>query len=249
MSVKDKVVLITGSSRGIGRGLALGFAQMGAKVVVNYLKEKEKADEVVAQINGFGSSAIAIQADVTVRADVQRMKATILKQYGRLDVLINNAGTNRPKFFSEITDEEWDMIMTVNLKSAFICSQEFLPVMAERKWGRIINMSSVSGQYGGPKTLHYAASKAGLISLTQGLARYGAPDNILVNAVAPGIIKTDLTAEELEGPMGKILVEGTLVKRPGSIDDIVNACLFLASDTENYITGHTLNINGGIYLG
>ncbi|WP_022664668.1 SDR family NAD(P)-dependent oxidoreductase [Desulfospira joergensenii] len=249
MGVKERVALITGASRGIGRGLAVGFARAGAQVVVNYRKSREEADKTVNQIIDQGGRAMAIQADVSERKDVVRMKNEIMHNLGRLDILVNNAGMNRQNFFWDITDEEWDLLMKVNLKSVFICAQEFMPVMAENNWGRIINIASVSGQYGGPKTLHYATSKAGIISLTQGLSRYGAKDNILVNAIAPGIIKTDMTKKELEGPMGKTLVEGTLVKKPGEINDVLQACLHLASDEQNYITGHTLNVNGGIYLG
>ncbi|MDX9961025.1 MAG: 3-oxoacyl-ACP reductase family protein [Aliarcobacter sp.] len=242
-----KVVLITGSSRGIGRALAIGYAKNGYKVVVNYHNSEKEAQEVISEIKKFNGIAIACKADVSERKDVIKLKEIILKEFGRLDILINNAGINKQKTFWEIDDEEWDYLMKVNLKSVFICSQEFMPLMIENKWGRIINMSSVSGEYGGPKTLHYASSKGAIISLTKGLARYGAP-NVLVNAVSPGIIKTEMTEKELEGKAGEEYLEKVLLKKAGSMDDILETCLYLSSDKQNYTTGHTLRVNGGLYI-
>lgn len=244
---KNKVVLVTGSSRGIGRSIAIGFAQQGYKVVVNYHLSKEGADSTVDEITNLGGTAVSFCADVSVREYVIEMKKFIMSTFGKLDVLINNAGINRQKTFWEISDDEWDLLMRTNVKSVFICSQEFMPLMIENKWGRIINMSSVSGDYGGPTTLHYATSKGAIQTLTKGLARYGAP-NVLVNAVSPGIIRTEMTAKELEGKAGLEYIDKVLLKKAGDMNDVVEACLFLASSKQNYTTGHTIKINGGLYL-
>ncbi|GAB6144029.1 SDR family NAD(P)-dependent oxidoreductase [Desulfocicer niacini] len=248
MGKEHTVVLITGSSRGIGKDLAFGFAREGYSVVVNYQKSKTAAEKIVEQIRHSGGKAICCQADVSERSEVVAMKDRILEEYSHIDILINNAGINKQNSFWDINDDEWDFLMKVNLKSVFICSQEFMPLMAKQKWGRVINMSSVSGQYGGPKTLHYATTKGAIIALTKGLARYGAPDNVLVNAVAPGIIKTDMTSKELKGEAGKAYIDKILLKKAGVTADVLQACLYLASEKQNYTTGHTINVNGGLYM-
>ena len=247
MRLKDKVAVITGASRGIGRAIALRFATEGASVVVNYKQDSVSAAEVVDTICSQGGQAIAVQADVTQRAEVKSLFDKASNELGRIDILVNNAGVNKTCFFDEITDQDWDWIMDNNLKAPFICSQEVFKYM-EPHGGRIVNISSVAGQYHGPKTVHYAVSKAGLNSLTAAVARYGAEKNILVNAVAPGIIETDLTREELRGPGGKKVVEMTLLKRPGILDDVTSACLFLCADDESYITGQVISVAGGAYL-
>jgi len=243
----NKVVLVTGSSRGIGRTIAIGFAKQGYKVIVNYNKSQQQGQAVVDSIHAMGGDALLFKADVSIRTEVVRLKEFIIEKHGKLDVLINNAGINRQKTFWEIDDEEWDLLMQTNLKSVFICSQEFMPMMIENKWGRIINISSVSGDYGGPKTLHYATSKGAIQTLTKGLARYGAP-HVLVNAVSPGIIKTEMTEKELEGAAGEKYLQKVLLQRAGDMQDVLEACLFLASSAQNYTTGHTIKINGGLYL-
>lgn len=238
---------MTGSSRGIGRSIAIGFAKQGYKVVVNYNHSQKQAENTVNEIVNSGGIAVSFKADVSIRKEVVKMKQFILETFGKLDILINNAGINRQKTFWEIDDDEWDLLMNINLKSVFICSQEFMPMMIENKWGRIVNMSSVSGDYGGPKTLHYATSKGAIQTLTKGLARYGAPD-VLVNAISPGIIKTEMTEKELEGKAGQEYLDKVLLKKAGDMDDIVEACLYLTSTKQNYTTGHTIKINGGLYL-
>ncbi len=249
MRLNDKVALITGASRGIGRAIALAFAHEGADIVVGYHVSKEAALEAVKEIEAFGRRAIACQANVSDRLAVQAMLDEAIDSFGRIDVLVNNAGINKQCFFEEATDEDWDEIMAVNLKGPFICIQEVFPHMKKAGGGRIINISSVAGQYHGPKTVHYAVSKAGLNSLTAVAARYGAEHDILVNAVAPGIIRTDMTAEELDGPAGAKIVEMTLVKRAGSLEDVTSTCVFLASDEQSYVTGQVISVAGGAYLG
>ena len=249
MRLNDKVALITGSSRGIGRAIALAFAREGADIVVSCRSRKDLADEVVEEIGGLGRQAMACSADVSDRVAVQEMVKEAVARFGRIDILVNNAGINKTCFFEEATDEDWDRIMAVNLRGPFICTQEVFPLMKQAGGGRIINISSVAGQYHGPKTVHYAVSKAGLNSLTAVSARYGAEHGILVNAVAPGIIRTDLTAEELDSPAGAKIVEMTLVKRAGQLEDVTSTCLFLASDEQSYVTGQVISVAGGAYLG
>jgi 3-oxoacyl-[acyl-carrier protein] reductase len=247
--LKNKVAVITGSSRGLGRSIALRFAEEGCSVVVNYLKNHEAARETEMMITGSGAQIMLYSADVSVRQQVRKMFKATVDRFGRIDILVNNAGIGRLTAFEDITDSEWQMIMDINLKGPFICSQEVFPYMKEQQYGRIINIASAAGQYHGPKIVHYAVSKAGLISLTKVIARLGAPHDILVNAVAPGIILTDMTKDELKTPLGNRIVGMSLLKRPGDPSDVANSCLFLASDEQNYITGHVISVSGGGYMG
>lgn len=249
MRLKDKVAVITGSSRGIGREIAMTFAREGCNIVINYKSNKKAAVEVQDIVKSYGVMAEIVEADVSNREDVRRMFDIAYKTFNKIDILVNNAGINKRGWFEEITDDDWDMIMNVNLKGPFICCQEVFSFMKKQNYGRIINISSVAGQYHGPKTVHYAVSKAGVNSLTKVIARYGAPYNILVNAVAPGIILTDQTRDELNSPAGEKIVEMTLLKRPGELGDVASTCVFLASDEQNYITGQVISVSGGAYLG
>jgi len=247
--LSGKVVLITGASRGLGKAVALGFAQEGADILVNYVRDAAAAEATATAIRQLGSRSHVIRADAAQRNDIRRMFAEAINAFGRIDILVNNAGINRRGWFQEITDEDWDMILDTNLKGPFICCQEIFPLMIESGGGRIINMSSVASQYHGPKTVHYAVSKAGLNSLTRVLARYGAPHNILINAVAPGQILTDQTRDEFESGAVTPLLDMTLLKRGGSEDDVVQACLYLADPRQSYMTGQVLAVSGGAYLG
>ena len=248
MRLAGKVAVITGASRGIGRAIALEYAREGARVAVGYGEKADRAAEVVAEIEQAGGKALAVAIDVRERAKIKAGLAQAAAHFGGIDILVNNAGINNRCFFLETTDEEWDRIMEVNLKGPFICSQEVFPYMIERGAGRIVNISSVAGQYHGPKTVHYAVSKAGLNSLTAVVARYGAEHNILVNAVAPGIMWTEQTADELASPAGAKIVEMTLVKRAGQLSDVAATCVFLASDEQSYITGQVISVAGGAVL-
>ena len=248
MRLKNKVCFITGASRGIGKGIALAFAKEGAKIIIGYHLNEIAAEKTSEEIDKFQCENMTIRFDVVNRKSIKNAVRETINNFGRIDVLVNNAGINMPKTFYEITDEEWDLIMSINLKGAFICSQEIMPIMEKQNSGRIINISSVSGQYGGPKTVHYAVSKAGVIALTQCLARYGAPNNILVNAIAPGIIKTDLTRNEFNTTTGKKIINLTLLKKPGQITDVSSVAILLASNEQNYITGQTISVNGGSYF-
>lgn len=247
MRLINKVALITGAGRGIGRAIALRFAAEGCDVVINFKQNGEAAAETAALIEKTGREALVFQADVTDRAQVHDLCRATVERFGKLDILVNNAGVNNVCTFEEITDADWDRIMSTNLKGPFICCQEAWPYL-KIGGGRVINIASVAGQYHGPKTVHYAVSKAGLISLTAAVARYGAEHGILVNAIAPGIIETDLTRDELRGPGGQKVVAMTLLKRPGELNDVTSAAVFLASDEENYLTGQVLSVAGGAVL-
>ena len=186
--------------------------------------------------------------DVRDRPQVRAALQQAVDAFGGLDLLVNNAGINNRCTFEELTDDDWDRVMAVNLKGPFICSQEAFPHLIARGGGRIVNISSVAGEYHGPKTVHYGVSKAGLNSLTKVVARYGAPHNILVNAVSPGIMRTDQTADELDSPAGARIVEMTLLKRAGTLPDVAATCVFLASDEQSYITGQVISVSGGAIL-
>lgn len=244
-----KVVVVTGSSRGLGRAIAIGCAGEGADIVLNYATNKGAADSAAAAVERLGRKALVVQADVTKRTEVRNLFQKTISAFGKIDVLVNNAGINKRGWFDEITDADWDAVMAVNLKAPFICCQEVFPAMIENGGGRIINISSVASQYHGPKTVHYAVSKAGINSLTKVLARYGAPHNILVNAVAPGLILTDQTRDEFESGAATPLLDMTLLKRPGTEQDVVLACVYLAEEQQAYMTGQVLSVSGGAYLG
>ncbi len=244
-----KSAIVTGSSRGIGRAIALAFAQEGAHLVVTYQSSHQSAEKVAEEIRVAKGMCFTLPLDVRNRRSVQTCFKEAFERFGTIDILVNNAGVNKRGWFEEATDEDWDWIMEVNLKGPFICCQEVFPYMKQQNAGRIINISSVAGQYHGPKTVHYAVSKAGLNSLTKVVARYGAKHNILVNAVAPGIMWTEQTADELSGPAGQNIIDMTLLKRPGDLRDVASTCVFLASDEQNYITGQVISVSGGAYLG
>lgn len=244
-----KTALVTGASRGLGKSVALGFAAEGANVVVNFLREEAAAQETAAAVAQLGCQAIVVQADVSRRNEVKLLIHESIDAFGPIDILVNNAGVNHRTDFADVTDEEWDWVLQTNLKGPFICSQEIFPHMVANKGGRIINMASVAGQYYGPRTVHYAVSKSGLISLTKVLARYGAPHNILINAIAPGLILTDQTREEFESGAADTVLEMTLLKRAGTPEDVVEAAVYLADSRQNYMTGQVLAVSGGAYLG
>jgi 3-oxoacyl-[acyl-carrier protein] reductase len=190
--LKNRVALVTGGSRGIGAAIAIALARAGADVAVNYRERAAAANAVCAEITGTGRKAIAVQADVSVAADVKRMVAEVEAHLGGIDILVNNAGIAHPRKLEEITETEWDEVLTVNLKSVFLVTQAVIGGMKQRKWGRIINLSSVAAQTGGAVGAHYAASKAGIIGLTHSCASAFIREGITVNAIAPALIETDM---------------------------------------------------------
>ena len=244
MKLDGKIALVTGSSRGIGKAIALELGKEGASVIITYNKNKTMAEEVSKQI----PDSFVIELDISNRNSIKNAVNEIIQKYGRIDILVNNAGINKPTDFEEVEDNDWDNILTTNLKGPFMLSQEVFPIMKKQKQGRIINISSVSGQYGGPRTVHYAVSKAGLISLGQCLARFGAPYNITANNIAPGIISTDMAKDFMQSSTGKNILKKTLLERPGTTKEVATTVVFLSSDDSSYITGQTFNVNGGHLL-
>lgn len=244
-----RVALVTGSSRGIGKAIALALAHAGADVVVTYRQRASSAKEVAAIVRELGRQVLTVQVDVSSRANVQSMIKLTLEAFGRIDVLINNAGLLQQKPFREISDEDWDRVMEVNLKGAFMCAQEVFPVMQRQGGGRVINMASSGGQLGGSLAVHYAASKAGVICLTKSLARLGAPYGILVNCIAPGLIDTEMTQNEIQSETGRNKIKEITLQRVGTDEEVARVAVFLASEASGYITGQTINVNGGLYMG
>jgi acetoacetyl-CoA reductase/3-oxoacyl-[acyl-carrier protein] reductase len=248
MRAGDRIALVTGSSRGIGRAIALELAGAGADVVVTYRERRQAADEVAAKARAAGVRAIAVQLDVSSRASIRSAIEAAMAEFGRIDVLVNNAGILEQKPFATVSDDDWDSMMAVNLRGPFACAQELLPGMKQRGFGRIVNLASSGGQVGGTLAVHYATSKAGIIGLTRSLARLGAPE-VLVNCVAPGLIESEMTAAEIASEVGKEKIRALPVGRPGLAEEVARAVAFLASDAASYITGQTINVNGGQYLG
>jgi 3-oxoacyl-[acyl-carrier protein] reductase len=239
--LKNRVALVTGGSRGIGAGIAVALATAGADVAVNYREQGAAAQSVCAEIASRGRKAIAVQADVSRAQEITRMVSELESSLGPVDILVNNAAIAKPRPFEEITETEWDEILRVNLKSVFLVTQAVIAGMRKRKWGRIINLSSVAAQTGGAVGAHYAASKAGIIGLTHSCASSSITDGITVNAIAPALIETDMVTSNPNAsprliPMGHF----------GKVDDVASIVVMLASN--EYITGQTISVNGGWYM-
>jgi 3-oxoacyl-[acyl-carrier protein] reductase len=247
-SLDGKNAFVTGGSRGIGRAIAIGLAQAGAHVAFTFHSQRMEADQVLREIEAAGKKAVALQMDVAQRASVERAARDAKNALGGISILVNNAGINKPTDFDKITDQDWDDILTTNLKGPFVCAQVFLPLLAEAGGGSIVHIGSVSGQYGGPRTAHYAASKAGLISLAQVIARFGAQYGVRSNTVAAGLIASDMAASAMSSQAVQKAAENILQKRFGSTREVADAVVFLASDASSYITAQTLNVNGGLYF-
>ena len=243
---KGKVAIVTGASRGIGRSIALALAAEGAKIVAVDMAP-EGVETLAAEIKAQGGEALAVQGNVTVAADAERMVDAAVEAFGRADILVNNAGITRDGLLLRMKDEDWDAVLTVNLKGAFLCTRAASKVMAKQRYGRIINIASIVGQMGNAGQANYCASKAGLIGLTKSNARELAKRNVTVNAVAPGFIATDMT-EVLPEKVKQELSAQIPMERLGSADDIANAVVFLAAERAGYITGQVIGVNGGMYM-
>ncbi len=248
MILNNKVAFITGGSRGIGKEISFALAKEGAKVLFTHNTKREAAEKVVSDIKDLGGNAITKSMDVRNRQDVSRVLQECIQSYKKIDILVNCAGINNPTDFDRVTDEEWDEILDVNLKGTFICSQEALPLLKANGGGSIINIGSVSGQYGGPRTAHYAASKAGIISLSQVIARFGAKDNIRCNTLAAGLIQSVMAKKGLQDEAVKKVSESIMLGRLGLPSEVASVVVFLASDASSYITSQTINVNGGLYF-
>jgi len=246
-SLAGKTAVVTGGSRGIGRAIALGLAEAGADVVFTYRQQIAEAEDVGNQIVDMGRRALALHMDVTSRASVEKA-AEDSKKLGPISILVNNAGINKPTDFDQVTDADWDNILATNLKGPFVCAQVFLPLLAAAGGGSIVHIGSVSGQYGGPRTAHYAASKAGLISLAQVIARFGAQHGVRSNTVAAGLIASDMAAAGMAAASVQKAAEGIILKRMGTTREVADAVVFLAYDASSYITAQTINVNGGLYF-
>src|SRR3979411_2872981 len=247
MNLSGRVALITGASQGIGRSCALKLASTGATVALA-ARNQEKLNELVAEITGAGGKAAAFTVDVSDEAQIKSACKAAITQFGKIDILVNNAGITRDQLVMRMKRADWDAVLSTNLTSAYLCTQQVIGSMLKQRWGRIINITSVFGQMGQAGQANYAASKAGLIGLTMAIAREVGSRNITCNAVAPGFIETAMTAvlsEELKQSAVKQIPLG----RVGSPEDVANAVAFLASEDASYITGHVLNVNGGMLMG
>ena len=243
--LEGKVAVVTGGSRGIGAEIAKVLARNGAKVAINYQSSFEKADGIIRDIEQEGGTAFAFKADVMAADDIHKFIEEVIKRYGQIDILINNAGITRDKTFRKMLVEEWEEVINVNLNSVYKTTSEVINHMIEQKYGRIINISSIIGQSGGFGQTNYAASKAGLLGFTKSLALETAKNGITVNAVCPGFIETEMVAAMPENVKQSIIAKVPM-QRLGHTDEVAEAVLFLINSS--YITGQEINVNGGLYM-
>ena len=244
-TLAGRTAFVTGGSRGIGKAIVRGLVQAGAKVAFTY---QSKQDEALALQRELDSRALAFQMEVTDRASITRAMTEASERLGPFSILVNNAGINKPTDFDQVSDADWDNILAVNLKGPFICAQVALEHLKRAGGGSIVHIGSVSGQYGGPRTAHYAASKAGLISLSQVIARFGAKSNIRSNVVAAGLIQSEMAAAGMAAASVAKAAENIVLGRLGTADEVADAVVYLASDSSRYVTAQTLNVNGGLYF-
>lgn len=242
----DRVAIITGGSRGIGRAIAEALATEGAKVVVNYASSSGAADEVVAAISSAGGEAIALQADVSKADQVDNLIKTVMDKWGRVDVLVNNAGITRDTLLMRMKPEDWQAVIDLNLTGVFLCTRAVTKIMLKQKSGRIVNIASVSGLMGNPGQGNYSAAKAGVIGFTKTIAKELASRSITVNAVAPGFITTDMT-KDIKGT--EELLKFIPLRRFGQPEEVAGLVRFLAADpAAAYITGQVMNVDGGMVM-
>ena len=247
--LEGKVSIVTGASRGIGRGIAVRLAQEGAKVVINHRGSAEGAEETARLIREAGGEALVVQADVSRMDEAQRLVQETINAFGQVDILVNNAGTTRDTLLMMMKEDQWDVVVDTNLKSVFSCCKAVARPMVKRKFGRIINISSVSGLAGQGGQTNYAASKAGVIAFSKSLAKELGSRNITVNVVAPGFVPTALTEGILaEGDNLQRAVEATPLGRLGTPEDVAGAVVFFASDDASFITGQVLSVDGGLVM-
>ncbi|MFC1517087.1 3-oxoacyl-[acyl-carrier-protein] reductase [Candidatus Margulisiibacteriota bacterium] len=246
MELKDKVAIVTGSARGIGKAIAARLAQAGAKVVITDVNV-EQSEATAKEIAGLGVETLAIGCNVTKKAEVDNLMSKAKEKFGSIDIIVNNAGVTRDGLFVRMKEEDWDLVLNINLKGTFLCAQAAGAIMMKQKKGKIINIASVSGIFGNAGQANYAASKAGVIGLTKVMARELAKRNINCNAIAPGFIKTDMTdklSDDIKATVEKQIPLGKM----GTVEDIANTALFLASEEANYITGQVLTVCGGLVM-
>ncbi|MGX4599829.1 elongation factor P 5-aminopentanone reductase [Faecalimicrobium sp. JNUCC 81] len=245
--MNKKTAIVTGSSRGIGRAIAILFAESGYNVVINYSKSEKEAMELYTDLKNKGLSVKLFKADVSKKHEVNLLVNYCIGEFGRIDVLVNNAGISQDKLFTDITDEDWTNMMNVNLNGVFYCTQKALQYMIPEMSGKIINISSIWGMVGGSYEVHYSTSKAAIIGMTKALAKELGPSNIQVNCIAPGVIQTDMI-NNVSDEILDVLKDETPLMRLGTPEDIANVALFLADDKSNFITGQIISPNGGFVI-
>lgn len=245
--LQDKVAVVTGAGRGIGREVAKTFAGYGAKVVVNYNGSEANANSLVEEIKAAGGDAVAFKANVADFAEAEALIKFAVEQYGRVDILVNNAGITRDNLVLGMKEEDFDAVIGINLKGTFNCIKHVYRVMMKQKYGRIINMSSVVGVEGNAGQVNYSASKAGVIGITKSIAKELGSRGVTANAIAPGFVKTDMT-DALSDKQKDAMLDHIAVKRLGEVSDIAETAAFLASDKAAYITGQVIKVDGGMSL-
>ena len=246
MKLAEKIAVVTGSSRGVGRAVALGFAAEGADLVINYTSNEKAANEVVDLIMDMGQKAIAVKADVADKDEVEQLFNQTLDAFGKIDILVNNAGFTRPALMLKMTEEQWDQVVDIHMKGAFLCAQAAAKQMKEQNSGKIINVTSVAGLVGTVGQINYSAAKGGIISMTKSMARELARYNICANVISLGIVATDMTEKiRTDEKLKDIYMNRILLKRFAEPDDISPAFVFLASNDSDYITGQLLCVDGG----
>ncbi|WP_312667268.1 3-oxoacyl-[acyl-carrier-protein] reductase [Tissierella praeacuta] len=247
MSLKDKAALITGGSRGIGKEIALELARNGVHIGISYVSNTEKANEVLEEIKSYGVNAVAVKANVSVEEDVLQMIKTIEEELGTIDILVNNAGITKDNLLIRMKEQDWDEVMDVNLKGVFLCTKAVSRIMMKKRYGKIINITSVVGITGNAGQGNYSASKAGVIGFTKSMARELASRGIRVNGIAPGFIQTDMT-DVLKDEIKEAMLKTIPLNSFGNPKDIANLAVFLASESSDYITGQIINVDGGMIM-
>ena len=246
MELTDRVAIVTGSARGIGREIALKLAEVGADIVVNDIEAAtEPLEQVAKEIKALNRQSLAITADVSSSEDVNRLIETTVKEMGKVDILVNNAGVTRDNLLMKMSDEEWDTVMNIDLKSAFLCTRAVIRHMLRQRSGRIISIASVVGMIGNAGQANYSSAKAGIIGFTKSIAKEVGSRGITVNAIAPGYIQTKMT-EQLSEEQTQEMLKHIPLASLGTPRDVAEAVAFLASDEARYITGHVLNVDGGM---
>ena len=247
MHLKDKIAIVTGGSRGIGKEICLKFASLGANLVINYIGDKTQAEDTKAECEKLGAKVALSEGDVSKMADCEKLFQTAMDTFGRVDILVNNAGITRDNLLMRMSEEEFDAVIAVNLKGTFNCIKQAARPMMKQKYGKIINMASVVGVTGNAGQVNYAASKAGVIGMTKSMAKELANRGVTVNAIAPGFIRTamtDVLSDDVKAEITRVIPMGVM----GETEDVANLAAFLASDASRYITGQVINVDGGMVM-